>query len=253
MNTLRDRLTTLPRSTLEFIVASLIGTGAIIVLIAEAGLVIYSSGIYIFGENVLIVGCIASVLLVLTRVPNSEANDAAQGIPFRTSAALGVGAFGGAALLLARQGGLDVYNATIGLLIALSLFIALNAPSTDETAEARGWGIRFRSSAVGITAVLALTCLLRLLASPSDLLTYVLAPLTVFILPGLALALKDEETPVYVHIALIPALSIASQLIVVAWLLWLRIPLTPLAMLIGCVGITGAGFIANWAVRRRIS
>lgn len=255
MNAIQHRLATLPRVIPEWVVATLIGIGALIVLIAEAGWIIYSSGIYVVGENLLIVGSIASLVLVVsTSLRNSKPDgEAPRGVSLRTSAALGVGSFGGAALLLTRQGGFNVYSVAIGLLIALSLFIALNADSTAETLEAQDWRIGFRSIAIGIAVLLALTWALRLLASPSDLLTYVLAPVAVFILPGLALTLasQDEDTPVYVHIALIPVLSIASQLIVVAWLLWLRVPVTPLAMLIGCAAITVGGLVVGVIAKRR--
>lgn len=241
--------------------AFVIGIGAALVVLADARLIEYNHPLYFLGENLLIIGGVMGLALaVLTWLARPAVDDeTASGLPTLSLALIAVASGGIALVLLAQnRGSVAVYDAAIGILIAVSMYITFNM--TDEggsrtapTVDPVSVGIGLRSVAIGVAVILAVTGVLRLVAAPFDLLTYILAPITVFIVPGLALtlALRDTETPVFAHVALIPVLSVASQMIVVAWLLWLRVPVTPLAMLAACTVITIAGLTVRLVADRR--
>ncbi|MDZ4771457.1 MAG: hypothetical protein SGJ24_20215 [Chloroflexota bacterium] len=91
---------------------------------------------------------------------------------------------------------------------------------------------------------------LRLAAPGNSFSTFVLMPLLVFILPGLTLqqALFDDLAPLWA-IALVPALSITGQLVIVAWILWIGIPLTPAAIFAAAGVLTLIGVLLPIARR----
>ncbi|MBK8025339.1 MAG: hypothetical protein IPK19_29105 [Chloroflexi bacterium] len=223
----------------------MIAFGALVVALAEAQLLRYVDFVYILGENALVLGALLCVIFALvTRGEDPEGVALPASPIFPALIALVVGALG--IILLARyQEGLSPYAVLIAVLIALSLDAALTLLRRGgELAELDAApGLPRRTTVVllaGIGGVLVLTVALRLLGPSDLLLIYLLGPLTVFVVPGLALslALLDSDAPPLAHVALAPVLSVAVGAIWLAWLAWLNIPITPASILGGIAAVT---------------
>lgn len=254
---LRSLRTSRAARPVGFSLSIVIGLGALLVVLADSRLIEYDNLLYFIGENLLVVGGILGIVFtVLTRWQTPTEDPAQESAERREALAMTPIAAGGIALfLLARnQGSVTVYDAAISILIAVSMVLGLHPADSGTHDEAAKWtpsGVR--SAYALIAAILALTGILMLIAAPNDVLTYILMPLAVFVMPGLTLtlALPEEDTPIYVHLALIPVLSLTSQMILVAWMLWLRLPITAFSLLATCVVISGIGVGGSIYRRRR--
>ncbi|MBK8023550.1 MAG: hypothetical protein IPK19_19475 [Chloroflexi bacterium] len=244
-------------SSLALALTLLIAFGALVVALAEAQILRYVDFIYVLGENALVLGALLCVIFALvTRGEDAEGAALPASPILPALIALTVGALG--IILLARyQEGLSPYDVLIAVLIALSLDSALTLLRRGaEVAELDIAPGLPRGTAAGLLAgigvILILTVALRLLGPGNLLLVYLLAPLTVFVAPGLALslALLDPDAPPLAHVALAPVLSVAVGAIWLAWLAWLNIPITPVSILGGIAAVTVLG-AADALFRRR--
>lgn len=230
----------------------LVAAAALIVALAEAQIIRYVDFPYLLAENLLLVAALLSVLLALiTQRPDAHQGETDHALA-PVLVALVVGGLG--IVLLARyQEGLSLYDVLLAILLALAVEAGaglLRAARDEAPAEAAP---HFSvGTLVALGGVLLLTALLRLLGPGSALLVYILAPLAVFVAPGLALALAllDADVPPLAYAALAPALSVAVEAVYLAWLAQLGIAISPLSIFVGVIGVTliGAGV---YALRQR--
>jgi len=233
--------------TLTLITLITVCAGAI--FLAEAGMISYTHLAYITAENLLVVGAVLSIVFVsLTNRPQNQPASAVKTPQQFQLVAAGAAIFGGSLftmLIAQQQGQLSPYDTLMGVLMGAALGLGVSRLAwirSDE--DIPPVMIQTRVVYIGLTVALIITCLLRWVAPASGLLTLVFAPFIVFIVPGLALTtpLLEPDAPFSHHLALAPILSITAQLIILAWLLWLGVAITPTAILlsIGVLTLIGA-------------
>jgi hypothetical protein len=148
------------------------------------------------------------------------------------------------------------FSVALGLNIAMILFNVMttsgtrNARPPDSTRHVPSH--RIYNVYALLVVLIVVGIVLRILAPASGLLTWVVAPINLFITPGLSLALALLPSSVgwLGWLVYAPALSIGAQLLAIMWFNLLGIRMQTPAFFIIAAGITLAGFLgASYRLR----
>lgn len=236
---------------LASVVGTMVSLGSLLLLCAVTVNAGHDALLFAVADNLLIAGAVLSLFLALARIEESPVilgDYDYKVMMFPATSAISATI----AATIVRYGGFRAYEFTVALLVGLGVallpFVLAEGSliaSTEPLSRRALLTMHFLLLPIIISGIL-----LRYAAPGSDLLTWVIAPIYVFMVPGMSLgaALHPASTRWLERLCWGPPLSLAAQLISLMWLNWLAIPTTiPVFFLISGV-FTLIGF---WVVAFR--
>ncbi|NDJ61263.1 MAG: hypothetical protein GYB67_09070 [Chloroflexi bacterium] len=244
--TFRARLFT----TTGMILALLIAGGSLLLILADATNVASADPLYMLGDNFFAVSAALSLLLVVLLPPNTVTDAASTAEPHRWYRWL-------SPLVLLIVPGLTLLHTGLVLsrelltatLIGVSTAVLLQTYALSPGVAPQHTPPKPRLTLIYIVlaAITIAAIALRIIAPGSTILTWIVAPLMIFVVPGLSVgkALLPPETGLFEQLAFAPPLSLSLHLIGILWLNWLSIPVSAagvfsLAGIYTLIGLFGA-------------
>lgn len=206
-----------------------VGSASLLLVYAASANLQLDALAYIVADNMLIAAAVLSLVLVLIQIGEPTAESAACGGAVMAVAATGA-ALSTVTATIVHYRGLPVYDVMVALLAGLGVALlpfalAATALLTFSQPLSRRGILRMY-----LLLALIMTCavLLRSLAPGSGVLTWAVAPLCVFMVPGMSLAaaLLPTSAGWMERLICAPPLSLGAQIISLLWLNWLGIRAT---------------------------